>query len=329
MTPVRRNRVSLPVVLLVALPLACAPGDGPAGDAGEGSDAGEAPPPAATATTAPESEIWLGEVVWDGELPAVSGLRNVTDRPGYDNQPFFLPDGTFVYTRQEAGQTDIWRYDPADGSHARVTETDVESEYSAKLIPGDGALEAAAISVIRVEADGTQRLWRFPLAGGGDPEVIFPDIAPVGYHAWVDGVTAYLFVLGSPATLHLARVGTPGSTVLASDIGRSIRDVPGSRRTSYVQYTGEGRSEIRLAEPGVDGSVLAAPGLEGGDFHAWTPDGRILQARGNVLHVFDPDDPDAGWREVASVDPGLVLTRIAVSGDGARVALVAQAAGGA
>src|SRR5258708_16942898 len=38
---------------------------------------------------------------------------NVTARPGYDNQPFFLPNGrAFLYTSiREDSQADIYRYD--------------------------------------------------------------------------------------------------------------------------------------------------------------------------------------------------------------------------
>ena len=89
------------------------------------TDASEAPAPP------PDVDIWLADLE-DG----VAGLtmvspRNATDRPGYDNQPHFLPDGTLLYTREEDGDTDIWRYDPTAGEHAAVTETSPESEYSA------------------------------------------------------------------------------------------------------------------------------------------------------------------------------------------------------
>ena len=48
--------------------------------------------------------------------PGVGAAVNVTNRPGYDYQPSFSPDGgTMYFTSQRDGQTDIYRYDVASG----------------------------------------------------------------------------------------------------------------------------------------------------------------------------------------------------------------------
>ena len=56
---------------------------------------------------------------------------------------------------------------------------------------------------MRVEKDGTQRLWHVP-EGGAAPQPILPDVKGVGYHAWADANTLVLFVLGQPPTLQVA-----------------------------------------------------------------------------------------------------------------------------
>src|SRR5206468_3777776 len=86
---------------------------------------------------------------------------------------------------------------------------------------GDGT----RFSVIRVEGDSTQRLWSFRL-DGSDPRVVFTNIKPVGYHAWVDSTTVAMFLLGSPNALVLAdtRSGVPDT--LARDVGRSLVPLP-------------------------------------------------------------------------------------------------------
>ena len=129
---------------------------------------------------------------------------NITNSPGYDNQPSFTPDGggiLFTSIRGGGTQTDIYRYSVAAGTSARVTDTP-ESEYSPTMTP-----DGAHISVIRVESDGAQRLWRFTLDGRA-PELVLADVKPVGYHAWTDDHTLALFVLGSPATLQIADTRT-------------------------------------------------------------------------------------------------------------------------
>src|ERR1044071_6706481 len=94
---------------------------------------------------------------WAGPLPVGEPL-NVTARAGYDNQPFFSPDGrSLYYTSARGGQSDIYRYDFAGKASAQVTATP-ESEYSPTVMP-----DGKHLSVVRVERDSTQRLWAFTL----------------------------------------------------------------------------------------------------------------------------------------------------------------------
>jgi hypothetical protein len=74
-------------------------------------------------------------------------------------------------------------------------------------------------------------------------------------------------------------------------------------------------------------STLLAPGIQGGDFHAWTPDGVLLQAHGTVLYAWSPGDH--AWRQLADLSAqGISLSRLAVSADGTRIDLVGETAGG-
>lgn len=291
----------------------------------------DAPPPEeipvaapAEAGLPPGTDIWLARLSRDasGGL-TMSPPENVTHRPGYDNQPAFLPDGTgFYYTViDEVGQADIWFRSLADGVNRPVTTTAPESEYSATPLPSGGGFSA-----IRVEADSTQRLWRFA-PDGGDASVLLPDLAPVGYHAWVGRDLLVLFVLGDPATLQVATPGGAAPRVVARDIGRSIQPIPGTAAVSFVQRLPDGGSEIRRLDPGAGTSELIAPGIEGGDFHAWTPDGVLLQAHGSALYAFRPG-VDPGWSVVGDLATlGIVLSRIAVHPDGTWIAVVGQPPG--
>jgi hypothetical protein len=150
-------------------------------------------------------------------------------------QPSFTPDGASVlFTSSRGGgatQTDIYRYDIARRQVVRVTETP-ESEYSPTITP-----DGAHISVIRVEADKTQRLWQFSL-DGRQPTVVLAGVKPVGYHVWIDDHTLGLFVLGSPATLHVADTRTGKSEEVARDVGRSLQRMPGGRTISFVVRDG-------------------------------------------------------------------------------------------
>lgn len=277
------------------------------------------PLPALSAQGPPGTDIWVASITLrDGRL-ALGSLSNVTARTGYDNQPAFLPDGAgFLYTRIGAdAQADVWRYDFATRS-TRALITTPESEYSPTPIPGGG------ISVVRVERDSTQRLWRFD-ADGTHPTLLLGRLKPVGYHAWVGDSALALFVLGNPNALVIAIAGMTRADTVARDIGRSPQSVPGRHAATFVQRVDS--TEAWLAE--VDGETRAVRRLvrlpRRADFHAWTPAGLALTSDGATLYQWDPHG-SGSWVPVADLDAlGLrEVTRLAVSPSGDRLALVAR-----
>ena len=272
----------------------------------------------------PDTDVWVATLVEEGDSLALREVRNVTERPGYDNQPAFLPDGdAILYTAiDEAGQADTWRWDWASAAVQQVTRSAPESEYSPTPLPGGGGFSA-----VRVEADSTQRLWRFDL-DGTNARVLLEDVAPVGYHAWFDEGRLALFVLGEPPTLRIARTDSAGARVVAEDIGRSLQPVPGRpRAVSWIQREGEDASRVMLWDLDADRAEPLVATPDGGDFHAWTPGGTLLMASGGRLLAWRRGWE--GWRTVADLaGEGLSLSRLAVSPDGGRLAFVAEAAPG-
>lgn len=286
--------------------------------------AGQEPRPALTQAQAPD----LGTDIWLARLTA-SGLEhpmNITARAGYDNQPAFTPDGKgILFTRRDGSQTDVFLYDFASRASAAtpVTRTP-ESEYSPTITPdGDG------ISVIRVEADTTQRLWRFTRKGDA-PQIVLRDVKPVGYHAWgPDGLLA-LYVLGAPAAqgqppnpsaLHVADSRTGRSRIVAWRIGRSLHRIPGRETISVLHIEGDVRTikELDLKTRTLTPIVRGLEGAEGD--YSWTPDGAILMSDGKRLMRWQAGGE---WTEAADLAAlGLEgASRMAVSPDGKWLALV-------
>ena len=267
----------------------------------------------------PGTDIWLVDLTLRDGRVSLGTPVNVTARAGYDNQPAFLPDGSgLLYTRIGAdAQADVWRYDFATRS-ARAIITTPESEYSPTPIPGGG------ISVVRVERDSTQRLWRFD-ADGTNPTLLLERLKPVGYHAWTGERTLALFVLGSPNALVLSTAGSERADTVARDIGRSPQSVPGRHAATFVQRVDS--TESWLAE--VDGETHVVRRLvrlpPGADFHAWTPGGLVLTSDGTTLYQWD-SHAAGPWVPVADLSAlGLhEVTRLAVSPGGDRLALVAR-----
>ena len=271
-----------------------------------------APPPA--------TDVYLADLrVVQGRV-SVGAPVNVTNRPGYDNQPAFLPDGrSLLYTSVRDSQADIYRYDVEQRTHRAVTRTR-ESEYSPTPLPN-----RVGFSVVRVEADSTQRLWAFDL-DGTNARLVLDSIKPVGYHAWGDDQTLLLFVLGSPATLQIADASARGArgAVLARDIGRSLQRIPGRASVSFLQRDSVGGPSLQEVDVRTRRVTQLVKTPVGAEFFAWTPEGIALTAGGTKLYQWDPRRGGA-WQEIADLaGAGLTdITRLAVSAKGDRLALVA------
>jgi hypothetical protein len=269
------------------------------------------------ASQAPGTDIYVASLRRSGAALRVGSAVNLTARAGYDNQPSFAPDGrSLYYTSGRDGQTDIYRYEFSSGRSVPVTTT-AESEYSPTVTP-----DGKRISVIRVERDSVQRLWAFPLDGSA-PRVLIDSLRPIGYHAWLDADTVFVFVLGTPATLRRVELAHGRAETLARDIGRTLLRIPGRHAVSFVQRDSSG-GWIRSLDPVSGASEPLAPLPAGTEFYAWTPWGELLSTRGNQLVRWDAGSRQ--WETIAQFsEPGLQkMSRLAVSPSGDRIALVGE-----
>ncbi|NNF51221.1 MAG: hypothetical protein HKN59_02170 [Gammaproteobacteria bacterium] len=287
-----------------------------AGEAGtDESDAG-----AAIAASVPDTEIFLADLAWQDSQPTISGLRNITQRVGYDNQPKFMPDGkSLVFSSIRDGkQSDVYRYLIADGQIVPYTQTS-ESEYSPTPIPG-----GEGISVVRVEADGTQRLWRFP-AANANPVVLFSDVSGVGYHAWLSDSQAAMFIVADPAFLMIADQSDGARRKIAAGIGRSLARIPGDDALAFVNKDDEIAGQVIRYDLG-DGSfaeLISTPA--GSEDFAWSRNGGLFMAEASSLNYWD-GHADSQWQEVAGLPDEFAgrITRIDVSNEMDRLAFVAE-----
>lgn len=262
--------------------------------------------------TPPASDIFIIDLKSEGKLKLGQPVK-ITNWVGYNNQPSFLPDGqSILYTSIRDKQADIYRYQIHGGATTQITNTP-ESEYSPILMP-----DGKSISVVRVEADGTQRLWKFPLAGG-TPSLILEKIKPVGYHLWVDDYTLALFVLGKPNTLQLVDLRTGKAEVIAENPGRILRRVPHEDKFSFVHKVSDQEWLIRTVDLKTRNITTFIKTLPGVEDYAWTPAGVLLMANGAKL--FARKKSDWAWVEIADFsNAGLKsITRIAVSPKGDRL----------
>lgn len=261
-------------------------------------------------------DVYLVEMAGDLNQPAFGEPRNVTARPGYDNQPVFLPDGAgFLYTAYIDEQADIYRFEIADGSIHRVTAS-TAGEWAPALTP-----DGAGFTISRNEPEGFQRLWRFPM-DGRSPKVILRDITGAGYHTWVDDSTVALYLLPEPARLVLIDVDSEERRVVAANVGRCIQRVPGRRELAYVDKSDPDAWLIRFLDLDTMEVTRSVPTLEEREDFAFAADGSILMGKESKVYRNLPETID--WQLLADWGgqlPGSI-TRIALSPTGRHMAFV-------
>jgi dipeptidyl aminopeptidase/acylaminoacyl peptidase len=278
--------------------------------------------------TPPATEVYLAGLSRDPVPHVAATVVNVSENAGYDNQPSFTPDGRAVLftSNRDGKQTDIYRYDLATGALTQLTHT-TESEYSPIVTP-----DGRTFSVIRVEADGTQRLWRFDL-DGSNPRLVLENVKPVGYHVWIDASHLGLFVLGAgrePATLQLADTTTGMADVIDSSIGRSLLMRPGTTSMSYVSKPQGAAWSVKLLDPKTRVTTTLTETMPNSEDCAWDPSsGMLLMASGAKIYGWAPGR--SGWTELGDLTSAGIgrITRLAVNPDpnadpSRRLAIVAE-----
>ncbi|HYX28402.1 MAG TPA: hypothetical protein VE863_07540 [Pyrinomonadaceae bacterium] len=281
------------------------------------------------AATPPPTDIYIVEINKRHDFKTHTDVlkfgepKKITDFLGYNNQPFFMPDGhTILYTSIRNKQADIYEYDIKTGATKQITNTP-ESEYSPTLMP-----DRKNISVVRVEADGnTQRLWKFSLAGD-PPSLVIEEIKGVGYHLWIDDHTLALFIVGGQGKsnyLELYDTRTGKSEFIADNPGRVLRRIPNQDKFSFVHKVSKDHWEIKAFDLRTHTSASLVATLPGVEDYTWLPDGTLIMAKESKLFTVTPLTGKT-WNQVEDFAvPGLQgISRIAVSPKGDRLALVVR-----
>lgn len=157
----------------------------------------------------------------DGQALLQSGNGGILKHKGYLNQPVFSSDGSRLLWTQQSGpgpmDTDIYYQVLGDSKPGQPLVNTKFGEFSATPMP----MQPQQYSVVRVEADGTQRLWQI---GAGKDELLLPEVKGVGYHAWGADGDLLLFLLADQSGPNRAvyRSKDGQLTTLAGHIGRSL-----------------------------------------------------------------------------------------------------------
>jgi hypothetical protein len=260
-----------------------------------------------------------------GKLQIIPGsARNITNSPGYDNQPNFINKDQLVFSSSaDNGANEIIMYNFETGNFTNMTRTPEKSEFSPALTDC-----GQYISAVTVEEDSSQRLWLYPI-NMGEPELLYDDIMPVGYYAWHDNIAA-MFILGSPNRL-IYPYSKEEKVTLAENVGRSIHKRPKSNEVTFLNtggnviVDGQKAMEVRSYDLKKEVSKDLGLSLGGSEDFIWIDKNTLLMARGKELFVRNVKK-SISWEKIATVSlPGYKgISRLAISPRGDKLVLVME-----
>lgn len=271
----------------------------------------------------PNTDIWLVDVTTTKDSVRLTNPVNITNRPGYDNQPSFSPDGKYIlYTSmRDEKQSDIYKYDLETRQITQFTNTPATSEYSPTFMP-----DRKNISVVMVEPDSAQRLWKFPLKGGA-PNLVMDKVDSIGYHCWLNNTKVALFLITNPFKLVLTDISTGKSTTIVPDtIGRTLKTLP--TKVGYIFYYLYKKNIYSIDEKGNKKSFHTYSMNEGEDFCPLKKD-EVISGIGPVMQVERLSEKESSQPPVLKIADfsayGIKkIMRISISPDGRKMAFVAE-----
>jgi hypothetical protein len=266
------------------------------------------------------TEIFLLDISESGGNITLSNPKNITNRRGYDNQPFFHPTSPLLYyTAMQDGQTDIWSYNLKTGVGLQVTNT-IDSEYSPTVTPDKKYLSC----IVQRKSNGDQDLVKYNIKNPTETQMVFESqkTGKIGYQAWLNPNELITFVLGEPQTLHYQNLTEKKDIVVTPNIGRSLHLIPKQKNFSFVQQIDK-KWLIRSFNPKkntITDIVESHPDSE--HYNAWLSENIIFESRNTDIFSYNLMTKE--WKVVTLPDmlPKRKISRMAVKGN--KIAIVIE-----
>lgn len=267
----------------------------------------------------PNTEIYAFDLNLDGDKIVLSNPKNISNNDGYDNQPSFLNDNAILFSSTRSDQTDIRLFNIEEGSITSwITDTPTGSEYSPLKIPNK-----AAVSAIRLDLDGLQRLYEYELKNGKS-KLILKDLK-VGYHVWYnDNILVSTVLIENRMDLVVSNLKDKTNYTFQKNVGRNLSKIPNTDLVSFISKEGD-YWEIKSLNPITKETKRIAKTYKNSEDICWLSDGSILTGDGKSLFKLDTKS-DGQWKKIQSFKEDEInnITRIAVSENSKRLAFVAE-----
>ncbi len=264
----------------------------------------------------PDTDVYIAELTLSSKAIVVKNPFNVSNNPGYDNQPSFRSDGEILlFAKTRKGQTDIYSYDPESGHGGWLTNTPGGSEYSPMEIP-----DTNSVSAIRLDTTGLQRLYRYEFKDRQKSKLLFDDLK-IGYHLWFrPDILVCTVLTENRMDLVVAYPEDQTANTYQKQVGRSLQRIPGRDLISYVSLEDE-KPILKSMDPISGSTAIIAPLPEGIQDVCWLPNGLLLCGGDGILQLWDPEKSD--WTTAVELGNDFgQISRIAVNKQGTLIALV-------
>jgi hypothetical protein len=101
-----------------------------------------------------------------------------------------------------------------------------------------------------------------------------------------------------------------------------MHKIPNRNAWSFVERVSANEAWINELNIGTREIRRLIQTVGGGEFHAWTPEGVLLMAMGSRIYQWDPE-VNGDWLRITDLEgTGITVSRIAVSPDGTKIAIV-------
>lgn len=260
------------------------------------------------------TEIYVMDIQHKDSIK-LKNVENISNNEGYDSQPFFLNNSDLTYAGTRNGQTEIIRI--SKGIATVFNAPTAGGEYSPQPIP-----RAQAVSAVRLDTNGYQRLYRYDLNKRVSSELV--KNAVVAYYTWADDntiVAASIVENNLNLGIHSIKEGT--SEDLGINVGRSFHKIP---QTDLISFIDKSQKQwfVKSIHPKTKEIKVIASLIQGSEDICWLADGSLLLAKENT--IFKYDTTSKRWKAFHSfLDDNLsAITRIASSPDGKKLAIVSE-----
>ena len=261
------------------------------------------------------TEIFLFDLENNTSNIQLKNGKNISNNTGYDNQPSFINVDRILFASTRNGQTDIAQYYSNYNSKLFINATE-GGEYTPLKIPNKNA-----VSAVRLDKDGKQRLYNYNLSNGESTELI-KDLV-VAYYTWYnENIIVSAVIEGDDLNLYVTNLKENWNRKYATKVGRSFHKIPNTNLVSFISKENKNQWQIKSLNPLTGNTKAIANTMQGVEDICWL-NNTILSGKNNMLYKLTLKK-DNNWKQIADLKPNGIskITRLATNNSNTKLLVV-------